>query len=216
MEVAVLSVLATSAASALAQRLAKRGDEPSASLDDASLSASEVDTDALLERLVVTYGTEGATANKAEYGRLVDRLESDPKVPPAGLALDPDRVFQDARTRLTLVFRINLALSLLIAGILIGGIIAGVILASTGNGGLATIFGAVAFADLIVAAVYRPLDQVNASLLNTQRLDMIHLSTRERLQAARAIPDLDKRIEATNAIWEQIKADLASLAGKSA
>ncbi len=173
---------------------------------------NESDNDVVLDELVAEYGLpDPDTSVNESTKRLADRLESSPKATEAGLALSPDAVFRETRTRLRLFFRINVGVCLAVSTILIGALAASIILALMGETTLAAVFGALTLGDILFAAVYGPLNRIETALLATQRLDIIHLSTRERLQAARELSDPAARARETERIWDDIKNDLAAL-----
>lgn len=119
-----------------------------------------------------------------------------------------DAVLRDARWRTALVFRVNILLSLVIAFILIGAMTTGIIIGFLGNHVSATALGGVALLDLIGAAVYRPLAQVNRAYVKAQRIDMLTVSARDRLRAADAIQDPGERMTASKIAWSSILDDL--------
>jgi hypothetical protein len=125
--------------------------------------------------------------------------------------LEPDAVFRDARRRNALVFHLNVALSAAVAVILIGAITAGIILGFLGHAVSTVTLGGVALLDLIGAAVYRPLGQVNRAYLKSQQIDILILSARERLQSADSIHGARKRMSAVKMVWGSILADLNEL-----
>ncbi len=128
-----------------------------------------------------------------------------------GAELEADSVFRDARRRIALVFRMNLVIASVITVILAGAITGTVILGFLGRDVWATTLGGVALLDLIGAAIYRPLAQINRALVRSQQVDMIVLSARQRLHLAEEIPTADKRLAAVRAAWTSIMAELEAL-----
>lgn len=125
--------------------------------------------------------------------------------------LEPDAVFRDARRRTALVFRLNVALSIAIAVILAVAITAGIILGFLGYRAGSVASGTFALLDLIGAAVYRPLGQINRAYITSQRVDILILSARERLQSADSIHGASKRESAAKVLWASILDELSGL-----
>lgn len=124
---------------------------------------------------------------------------------------DLDIAFSDARRRVTVVFWLNIALSLLIALVLVGAITAAIVFGFLGQSAWVTALGGVAVLDLVSAAVYRPLTQVNQALLTCQRLDIVYLSARERLKMASELPDAYIQMIVAGRVWTDVNALLQSL-----
>jgi hypothetical protein len=122
-----------------------------------------------------------------------------------------DTVFQDARRRVILVFRLNIALSLAVSLILIGAITTSIVLGFFGRDVWATALGGVAMLDLVGAALYRPLAQINRALVRAQQIDMLVLSARERLRVVGDIAEANDLATATLHAWADILADLKAL-----
>jgi hypothetical protein len=129
----------------------------------------------------------------------------------ANTELEPDAVFRDARRRTLMVLRLNIALTVTIAVILIATIATAIIVGFLGEGISATALGGVALLDLIGAAVYRPLEQVNRACLKSQHVDFVILSARERLYSARMIQDPADQAVAVKLIWSGVLADINEL-----
>ena len=170
----------------------------------------------VLDTLVAEYGLpDPGTAAGDSTKELVTRLETSPKATEAAFALSPDAVFNEARARLRLFFRINVGVCLAVSTVLVGALAAALVLALVGRTALAGVFGALSLGDIVFAAAYGPLKRIEAALVATQRLDIIHLSTRERLSAAQELTDPSARVRETERIWEDIKNDLAALSADS-
>jgi hypothetical protein len=127
------------------------------------------------------------------------------------MELGIEAVFLDARRRVAMVFRMNIVLSLTAAVTLIGATVAAIVFGFLGQDMWATALGGVALLDLVGAAVYRPLDQMNRALREIQRIDMTMLCTRERLRAVEDVADIDDRAAAMRLAWTEIIADLKEL-----
>src|SRR5207237_6645314 len=112
--------------------------------------------------------------------RLEARLARSPAATAAALVLDPDAVFRDARKRVSLVFRINVVISTVLAFLLLGGIGGAIVAGFLGKAVWAGVFGGVAAIDVLGVLVYKPLNQINQSIVQTQRLDLLFLSVRSR------------------------------------
>ena len=124
-------------------------------------------------------------------------------MPAGALALDPDAAFRDARNRFQLVLRINIGISVALAVVLIGGIVGAIISALVGRSGLAGAFGGVTIIDLAGAIIYKPLKATNEALISTQRLDIIHLSTRESLLACAHLTTASARVKCAAPVWNK-------------
>jgi hypothetical protein len=129
-----------------------------------------------------------------------------------GIALDSDSVFRDARRRAELVFKINVIVSLLLTVLFFFGVGAAIVLGVMGKDGWAIVAGGVTIADLAGLLVFKPLSQINASVIETQRLDIVHLSARQRLQEISNIESAEERVAAATSVWNDIKTDLQGLA----
>lgn len=124
--------------------------------------------------------------------------------------LSPDAVFQDARRRVNFVFRLRLGIALALAVVLIGTLAGLVISLALGNEGLAAGLGAIAVADLIGATIFKPLDKMRENLVDTQRLDLLHLMARQQLADAGDLP-LEQRLEFQQAVWTRVLANVGTL-----
>lgn len=100
----------------------------------------------------------------------------------ADFGLEADRIFRDARRRVALVFWINIVLACTIALVLVSAISAGIVFGFLGHDVWSTALGGVALLDLIGAAVYRPLSQVNNALIRSEQIDIVMLSARQCLR----------------------------------
>ena len=124
-----------------------------------------------------------------------------------------DAVFRDARRRIELVFKINLAVAIVLAVILLIGIGGAVFSAVFLQRDVWTIaFGGVSVADLIGLYAFKPLTAINSAIVASQRLDATHLRLREQLQSCDEHKALKDRIECQSAVWDTIQKELASLA----
>jgi hypothetical protein len=153
-----------------------------------------------------------ATASRAQGAKTV---ELDPRVGGAALAIDSGTVFDDARRRISLVFKLNLGLAIALAVILLGGLVGAIIAGLVFNKnawGLA--FGGISGADLIGIYLFKPLTAINSALVATQRLDALHLRVHEQLKTCVEYSDLDARIRCQTQVWEAMQKELAVLAGK--
>lgn len=132
-----------------------------------------------------------------------------------GIALaDADEVFTRARQRIELVFRIRLGVAILIVIIFIGTIVGAIIGLATGNNGIAVGLGAATLADLIAAGVYKPLDKIAQTLIDTQRLDMIHVMARQQLRAC-LDEEPGQRLLCQERTWKNVMTQLAALEQKA-
>jgi hypothetical protein len=132
------------------------------------------------------------------------------------LAISPQAVFSDARQRMELVFKINLAVAIVLAVILLGGLAGSVYSAIFLHNNIwASVFGGVSAADVIGLLVFKPLTAINTALIGTQRLEMLQLRLSQQLDACALHERLDARIECQSAVWDTIQRELGLLAAKS-
>jgi hypothetical protein len=174
----------------------------------------------VLERLGVEAEAERALEEtRPKHGLLVrgrdemqlDRADAAPVTVGAAFALEPDKVFADARRRVSLAFRVSMAIAICAAALLVVGVVGALIGAFMGKALWAAIFGGISAVDVLGALIYRPLKHVNAAVINAQRLDFLFLGWRERLRACQSLSVLEKRIECSTQIWLDMKKDLETL-----
>ena len=174
-----------------------------AQLDLASLAV--VDGPLALSRAAVD--EEKGSALNSPAGQVITR---------AGLALDADAVFADARRRIENVFRLNVALLAALALILLigigGAIYSGLFLHSNV---WPLVFGGVTVVDLAGVYVLKPVAAINRALLATQQIDLLYLRLREGLKDCESLPDPKAFIECRNAVWDRVWADLSALSAIS-
>ena len=130
------------------------------------------------------------------------------------LAVTKQAVFQDARRRVELVFKVNLAIAIVLAIILLAGIGGAIFAAFFQQNAWATAFGGIAVADLIGVYVFKPLDAINSAMVASQRLDALSLRMHDQLKACDEYTSIKERIECQSAIWEKIQQELSSLSGR--
>lgn len=129
------------------------------------------------------------------------------------LAISSDAVFRDARKRIDLVFKLNLALAIILAVILLGGIAGAIISAVFFEKTIWTlVFGGMSVADVIGVYALKPLTAINAAVIATQRLEAIHLRLSEQLKVCAEHEKLDDKIKCQTTVWEAIEHDLSTLA----
>jgi hypothetical protein len=137
---------------------------------------------------------------------------SDKKVGATALAISPEAVFTDARRRMSMVFQLNLAVAIALAVILVGGIGGAVFSAVVLQKSIWSIaFGGVSAADLLGLYVFKPLSAMNASLVGTQRLEMLQLQLSQQLSSCEQLPSLEERIKCQATVWDTIQQQLAKL-----
>jgi hypothetical protein len=132
---------------------------------------------------------------------------------PLALAISPEAVFGDARKRIALVFKINLAVSIVLAAILlvgIGGAVYSAVFIQKAIWSLA--FGGLSVADLIGVYVFKPLSAINAALIGATRLDTLQLRLNQQLSQCAGHDDLEARIRCQTAVWDVIQHELSILA----
>ena len=189
--------------SLLEQEIASAKEVPASTLELSRQAAKQHTPTGWLEENISIGSTDGSE----------DR--SRPKS--AAFGIDPSAVLADARRRIDLVFKINLAIAIALAVILIGGLTACVFSAVVlDKGTWALVFGGISAADLLGVYMFKPLDAVNSAVVATQRLDTIHLRLREQLSACLQHKNITDRIACQTSVWDAIQSELASLAGTAA
>ena len=175
---------------------------PTTTASLAQLSPAAVTDGVLaLSRAAAADGAGAATASKSNQA-----------ITRAGVALDADAVFRDARERIDQVFRLNVVLLLTLAVLLLAGI-GGAIYAAVflRQNSWALIFGGVAAADLIGVYVFKPITAINRALVSTQQLDLLYLRLREGLKGCDEVQDVGEKLACRDALWDKIWEDLAAL-----
>jgi hypothetical protein len=146
--------------------------------------------------------------------RRIDReglqdLDSAKNLGAFALAISPHAVFQDARRRTGLVFKINLAVSIVLAIILLGGIGGAVFSALFLKSTVwVLVFGGMSAADAIGVYAYKPLTAINDALVGTTRLDALQLRLSQQLFQCSQHQDLEDRIRCQTSVWEAIQHEL--------
>jgi ABC-type multidrug transport system fused ATPase/permease subunit len=135
------------------------------------------------------------------------------EVAAVALAVGKEAIFQDARRRVELVFKLNLAIAIVLAIILLSGIAGAVFSAFFQRAVWATAFGGIAAADMIGVYVFKPLDAINSAMVASQRLDATALRLYEQLRSCDGYENLKDRIECQSVVWDKIQQELSSLAG---
>lgn len=183
---------------------------------------------ALLKRIEASEasGTEAITdklaslpAKKYDKGSPLSSLGREPpKVPSsvagATLTFAPE-VFADARRRIAVMFKINVALSAVLAVILLAAIIACVVFAFAGHSAWSLAFGGVSAADILGVYVLKPLSAISDTVVASQRLEVVHLRLQEQMRSCGDVDDVDRRIECQTQVWEAIQKELAALGSGS-
>jgi len=114
----------------------------------------------------------------------------------------------ETRRRMTLIFRLNVSLSIAVATFLIISIVTAVVLGLTGHELPATVLGA---AGLLPAAVCRPLTQINRAFVLAKRTEWFMLSACDRLRATEGVKPKKAQAAALAKAWGDILADLKAL-----
>jgi hypothetical protein len=128
------------------------------------------------------------------------------------LAISPTAVFSDARHRMSLVFKLNLAVAIILAIILLSGLGGAVYSALfLRNNIWASVFGGISAADVVGLVVFKPLTAINSALVGTQRLELIQLRLSQQLQACGQHEELQQRIACQTLVWDTIQKELALL-----
>jgi hypothetical protein len=162
---------------------------------------------ALDTRQMVNYSIRANTSENEELS--LKQFEAARGAGAFALAIGPQAVFQDARRRIGLVFRINLAVSIVLAIILLGGIGGSVFSAVfLKNSIWALALGGVSAADAIGVYVYKPLAAINEALIGATRLDALQLRLSEQLSQCAQHSDLEARIRCQTNVWDAIQHEL--------
>src|SRR5439155_1113446 len=117
------------------------------------------------------------------------------------LLVDPDGVFKTARGRIDLVFKLRLALAVLLAILLTAGLAVLLVGAVRGTPNLAAAGGGTSVLDLMAVAIFKPLDRIRETIVDTQQLDLVHLI--ELLSVDDGLADAVERPSSTlnSSIW---------------
>ena len=145
----------------------------------------------------------GASALESRSSRAITR---------AGVALDPDAVFGDARKRIERVFRLNVFLLLGLGLVLLVGIGGAIYSALFLQQSIWTfVFGGVAVADVIGVYIFKPITAINRALVSTQQLDLLYLRLREGLKGCDELEDVGEKLACRDALWDKVWEDLKAL-----
>src|SRR2546423_10277459 len=137
----------------------------------------------------------------------------DPEVSALALTISPNDVFHDARRRINQVFKLNLAVSIVLAVILLGGIAGSILSALVLHEGLWSImFGGLSAGDLIGVYIFKPLQAAQSALISSQRLDMMHLMFNQQVQSCAQYKSLEDKISCQGKLWTRINDELSALA----
>jgi hypothetical protein len=161
-------------------------------------------------------GTKPADSEKVQLQQIADFNKAKP-VAALALAVHPEAVFTDARRRINIVFKFNLAVSIALAIILLGGIGGAVFSALfLKNSIWAIVFGGISAADAVGVYVYKPLTTINEALVGTTRLDTIQLRLNQQLVQCSEYTNLQDRINCQTNVWDAIQRELSALGGVAA
>jgi hypothetical protein len=159
-------------------------------------------------------GLRAGPVSHSEMLRAIEEtIERRPPVMGAALVLDADAVFADARRRVSVVFKLTVAISTVLAFLLLGGIAGAIIGALAGQAVWTVVFGAASAADVLGVIIYKPLTQLNNAIVSAQRLDLLFLSTRERLRDCRGHSQVEQQIACATRVWREMHSGLAALRG---
>lgn len=165
---------------------------------------SPEDLEALLEK---------AGARESRLPRVAANLtvEETSAVAPIALALDPAAGFSEARSRISLIFRLRLGILVLLLAVGMVSLVGLVVSAAMGNTTLAIGLGIAGVADGVAALVYSPLDKIREALTDTQRIDLIHMSAMDRLQLCHSHEELADRLTCVEQVWEGVLAKIEAM-----
>ena len=133
-----------------------------------------------------------------------------------GLALSMStEVITTARRRISLVFKLNVALALALAFILFGGVTICIGSAIFGHNLWATVFGGVAVGDLLGIYLFKPIATISAAVVASQRLELVHMRLVAQLAECAKQQNVDKRVACQTAVWDSIQRDLTAMSDKA-
>jgi hypothetical protein len=145
-------------------------------------------------------------------GPAVEDINTIP-VEAGGLALSMStEVITTARRRISLVFKLNVALALTLAFILFGGVATCIGSAVFGHELWASVFGGVAVGDLLGIYLFKPIATISAAVVASQRLELVHMRLVDQLNECAKEQNADKRVACQTAVWDSIQRDLAAMA----
>ena len=130
----------------------------------------------------------------------------------AALTLAP-QLFKDARSRISLMFRIRLGLAVLLAVILIVALAACIFSVLTGEEQLALLFGGLTLIDVLAFAFGKPLKAVTDAVVASQRLELVHLRVQVDINSCATLRDPEARIQCQSAVWKSIQDELVAMGG---
>jgi hypothetical protein len=224
----LLSALSRSAIETVGSWLTRRGDRSvKLELDGDHIDltvASEKEKQELIRRWLEkqeSSGTGGIDKQEVE----VDKNQAPGlRSPGVGKAFEPvtsevggaaltwsAEFFDKARSRIALVFRLNIILSVTLAAILLAAIAAAVVTGLQGKNTWALIFGGVSVVDIAGVFVLRPLSAITGAVIASQRLEVIHMRLLHQLQSCAAHSDLDKRLKCQTNVWNTIQRELTAM-----
>jgi hypothetical protein len=163
-----------------------------------------------------TPAAEAAPQFRAQLEQALQSLAAETTVPgpvaAAAFGEDLDGVFRTARARAAWYFALNLALAIGMTGIFLGGV-GGAVIAAVGWGAniWAAVFGGLSIVSAFALFITRPLQMVQAALLNMQRIDYLQLRYKQQLQDCSALPRLQQRMDCRTQAWNAMKADLETI-----
>lgn len=189
---------ASALASAVAAYLNKRKDsKASREADGTTIEA--------LEALELYVATEPEVASSAAAAR---STPTNVEAPPV------EKIFADARRRISLGFRIRLGIAIALVSVLIVGIAGCVVAGLLGEAIWASAFGGIATLDLITFAFSKPLKAITDAVAETQRLEIAHLRLVSELKSCQAYTDTTRRIECEAKAWASVEASLTSISAE--
>ena len=161
--------------------------------------------------------TEVADEVTAKPSRAVHPVPSTPPaVSPieagAALTLAP-QLFNIARKRISLMFRIRLGLAVVLGAVLVTALIGCIFSVFIGEGTWAIFFGALTLVDVLGFAFSKPLKAVTDALVATQQLEWLNLRVRVDLATCTELADPQERIDCQGKLWESVQAHLATMSG---
>ena len=117
------------------------------------------------------------------------------------------------RARRTAVyFALNLAVAIATSLLFLGGAAGAIVTAvSSGVNIWTAVFGGTSVVGAFGLFIGRPVQMTYAALLATTRLDWLQLISRQRMQDCGSLPTLTEQIKCRSKLWDQIRAELASL-----
>ena len=123
--------------------------------------------------------------------------------------VSPSAVFEQARRRIRFLFTFRVGVLVTVVVILLAALIGVILAVATGESGLAVGIGVFGIADLAAAWIYKPLEKLHGTLLDTQRLEAAHAATLDQLRLCRQYPTVEEQFQCARQVWSSLFRELA-------